>query len=67
MPTGSMHHHVETYFIDTCSIFDIVPFIYLTGVMFYTIHYQKKWNVQIISHYRAWRYDMAIGSLMTRG
>ena len=53
------HRHIETCFI-LAVIFGIVPFIYFAGVLFYTIHSQKKWDVQIISHYRAWRYGYRV-------
>ena len=48
------HRHIETCFI-LAIIFGIVPFIYFAGVLYYTIHIQKKWDTKIISHYRAWR------------
>ena len=48
------HRHIEACFI-LAVIFGIVPFIYFGGVLVYTIHTQKKWDLQIISHYRAWR------------
>ncbi len=53
------HRHIETCFI-LAVIFGIVPFIYFAGVLFYTIHSQKKWDTQIISHYRAWRYGYRV-------
>ena len=53
------HRHIETCFI-LAVIFGIVPFIYFAGVLFYTIHSQKKWDMQIISRYRAWRYGYRV-------
>ena len=48
------HRHIQTCFI-LAVIFGIVPLVYFAGVAFYTIHIQKKWDLQIISHCRAWR------------
>ena len=48
------HRHIETCFI-LAVIFGIVPLVYFAGVVFYTIHSQKKWDLQVISHYRAWK------------
>lgn len=53
------HRHIETCFI-LAVIFGIVPFIYFAGVVIYTIHTQKKWDLQVISHYRAWRYGYRV-------
>ena len=49
------HCHIETCFI-LAVIFGIVLFVYFAGVITYTIHSQKKWDLQIVSHYRAWRH-----------
>ena len=53
------HRHIETCFI-LAVIFAIVPFVYFAGVVVYTIHSQKKWDLQIISHYRAWRHGYRV-------
>lgn len=53
------HRHIETCFI-LAVVFGIVPFLYLTGVAVYTIHVQKKWDLQIISHFRAWRHGYRV-------
>ena len=53
------HRHIETCFI-LAVIFGVVPFVYFAGVLLYTIHSQKKWDVQIVSHYRAWRYGYRV-------
>ena len=53
------HRHIETCFI-LAVLFGIVPFVYFTGVFFCTIHSQKKWDIQIITHYRTWKYGYRV-------
>ena len=53
------HRHIETCFI-LAVVFGIVPFLYLAGVAVYTIHVQKEWDLQIISHFRAWRHGYRV-------